>query len=120
MLTLSEVTEKTGLSKAAIHKAIAAGKITATRNYNGHYLIDAAELFKVYQPDESISKQQDMVDYKLMAQRLASTQQMLRQVEHEKDNLQKRLNQSLIKNQHLQENPQPVKSLLWEKLFGHK
>jgi len=120
MLTLSEVTEKTGLSKTAIHKAIAAGKITATRNHNGHYLIDATELFKVYQPDESISKQQDMVDYKLMAQRLASTQQMLRQVEHEKDNLQKRLNQSLIKNQHLQENNQPVKSLLREKLFGHK
>ena len=61
-----------------------------------------------------------------MAQRLEFTQQMLRQVENERDNLRLNVNKamSLITHQPPQEShkpeSRPVESLLFKKLFGRK
>ncbi len=49
MLTLGEAARQTGLSKPTISKAIRTGRLSATRNEQGEYQIDPAELFRVYQ-----------------------------------------------------------------------
>ena len=48
MLTLKEAAEKIGKSKVALQQQIKRGKISASRNDKGHYLIDPAELFRIY------------------------------------------------------------------------
>lgn len=49
-LTAREAAEAVGLSKAAILKAIRTGKISATKNYNGEWMIEPVELFRRYAP----------------------------------------------------------------------
>lgn len=50
MLSMSEAATRTGLSKSTIHRAIKGGKLSAERQEDGAYEIDAAELFRVYRP----------------------------------------------------------------------
>lgn len=48
--TLGEAAKRTGKSKPTIHRAIKSGKISATRNDDGSYTIEAAELHRVFPP----------------------------------------------------------------------
>jgi excisionase family DNA binding protein len=50
MLTLAQAAKETGLTKPAIFKAIKKGKISASKDARGQWLIDPAELFRVYAP----------------------------------------------------------------------
>ena len=50
MLTLAEAAKETGLTKPAIFKAIQKGRVSATKDDKGQWLIDPAELFRVYPP----------------------------------------------------------------------
>lgn len=47
--TLGQAALEVGKSKSAISKAISDGRLSATKNPNGSYSIDAAELFRVYE-----------------------------------------------------------------------
>ena len=46
MLTLAEAAKETGLTKPAILKAIQKGRVSATKDDKGQWLIDPAELFQ--------------------------------------------------------------------------
>jgi len=48
--TLGEASKAVGKSKATIHRAVKSGKISATRNEDGSYSIEPAELHRVYRP----------------------------------------------------------------------
>ena len=131
MFTITEAAKQANVSRAAIHKAIKAGRLSATKNDDGNYLIDAAELFRVYQPVTStISKDSanlvDNISNQLIVLELEFTKQMLKQVESERDNLRVSLNQAMMLITHQpqteiqQPELQPVKSRLYEKLFGRK
>jgi chromosome segregation ATPase len=50
MLTLAEAAKETGLTKPAIFKSIKNGRISASKDEKGQWLIDPAELFRVYAP----------------------------------------------------------------------
>jgi hypothetical protein len=50
MLTLAEAAKETGLTKPAIFKSIKNGKISASKDARGQWMIDPAELFRVYDP----------------------------------------------------------------------
>ena len=47
-LSLIQSAALTGRSKSTIHRAIKTGKLSATRNDDGSYSIDPAELFRAY------------------------------------------------------------------------
>ncbi len=47
-LRLSEAAEQVGVSKSTLFRAIRAGRLSATRADDRLFLIDAAELFRVY------------------------------------------------------------------------
>ncbi len=46
--SVSRAARETGLSKSTISRAIKSGRISATRQHDGSYLIEPAELFRVY------------------------------------------------------------------------
>jgi len=46
--SISHAARETGLSKSTISRAIKSGRISATRQHDGSYLIEPAELFRVY------------------------------------------------------------------------
>jgi hypothetical protein len=48
--TLGQAAKAVGKSKATIHRDIKSGKLSADRQDDGSYRIDAAELFRVYPP----------------------------------------------------------------------
>src|SRR3954469_7996043 len=50
MLTAKQAADQVGRTKAGILKAIKSGRLSATKGGNGEWLIDPAELFRVYQP----------------------------------------------------------------------
>lgn len=55
--TLGTAAQATGKGKTTIHTAIKTGKLSATRNENGSYEIDAAELFRVYEPIKNVQQE---------------------------------------------------------------
>jgi chromosome segregation ATPase len=50
MITLAEAAKETGLTKPAIFKSIQKGRLSASKDERGQWLIDPAELFRVYPP----------------------------------------------------------------------
>jgi hypothetical protein len=128
VLTITEAANKTGLTRAAIHKAIKCGRLSATKDDSGNFQIDAAELFRVYQPVSSTGLQEiinlpETAEYQLIAQRLEFIERLLKQVESERDNLRLSLNQAMSLITHQPETPkaeQPTRSRLYEKLFGRR
>ena len=50
MLSAKQAAEATGVSKQAILRAIKRGTISASKDTRGEWTIDAAELFRHYQP----------------------------------------------------------------------
>ena len=49
-VSAKQAAEQVGLSKQGVIKAIKQGKLSATKDDNGEWQIDPAELFRVYQP----------------------------------------------------------------------
>ena len=48
--TLGQAAKATGLNKATIFKALKAGKISGEKDIHGRYVIDPAELHRIYPP----------------------------------------------------------------------
>jgi len=136
MLTLTEAARETGLSRTAIFNAIKKGRVSASKNAQGNIIIDPAELFRVYSQVNKINvnvEQQNMeklIDVnariEMMTQLLDMKDQLLKQVESERDDLRRRLDEESKKTTlFLTHQPdvklspeQPTRSLLKEKLFG--
>lgn len=67
-LSLKQASEQTGKSKQAIQQAIKKGKVSAAKNDNGTWEVDAAELFRVYRPlTDDVSGGVNQVDTKKLA-----------------------------------------------------
>ena len=49
-LSLGQAAKETGMDKSTVSRAIKSGKLSATRQDNGGYAIDPAELFRVFAP----------------------------------------------------------------------
>jgi hypothetical protein len=92
--TLGEAAKATGKSKAAISQAIASNKISATKDANGRYQIDPAELYRLYPPQKTIPNEREhQLDPNQTAEveRLKATveglERLCRQIEGERDSL---------------------------------
>lgn len=95
-LSLRQAAQATAMSKSAILRAIQAGKLSAVRNSNQNWTIDAAELFRVYKPapsstDASTSASQHNADPDLAAKlaaaeaSLAALNQLLSEIKQSRD-----------------------------------
>jgi len=52
LLTLGEAEREVDVTKSTLSRAIKDGRLSATKNEHGHFQIDPAELFRVYEPIE--------------------------------------------------------------------
>jgi excisionase family DNA binding protein len=128
VFTITEAAKKAGVSRAAIYKAIKAGRLSATKDDNGNYQIDAAELFRVFQPSNAevtqpvtngyaeVTDIKGSFEYQMLAQKLEFTERLLWQTENERDRLVQVV--ALLGNQQEPKAEQPTRSRLYDKLFG--
>jgi excisionase family DNA binding protein len=93
MLTLAEAAKETGLTKPAILKAIQKGRVSATKDDKGQWLIDPAELFRVYSPtvkkemgETQIGSFELLLKLKELEAKLAVTEKRLLDKESEIEN----------------------------------
>ena len=56
-LSLGQAAKETGMDKSTLSRAIKSGKLSATRQENGGYAIDPAELFRVFAPASKDTEQ---------------------------------------------------------------
>jgi hypothetical protein len=92
--TLGEAARATGKSKAAISQAINSNKISATKDANGRYQIDPAELHRLYPAKKTIPNESSHLltqDQTVEIERLKATveglERLCRQIEGERDSL---------------------------------
>jgi len=100
MLSLTKAAEEVGISRSALFKAIKNGRVSATKNGKGEFIIDPAELFRVYQPVNKVnvnlyqpSQQQDIAKETSETVEITMLKQLLKQVESERDDLRRRLDE---------------------------
>ena len=97
MLTLGQAAKETGLSKPSISKAIKTGRLSAVKTENGEYQIDPAELFRVYpvtsKPKADILQEKTLRLPNGLQAALDAMRELLGQVEGERDDLRRRLDE---------------------------
>jgi chromosome segregation ATPase len=121
--TLGEAARATGKSKAAISQAIANNKISATKDANGRYQIDPAELHRLYPMQKTIPNEREhLLTHTQTAEieRLKATveglERLCQQIEGERDSLREQNTRltALLTNQ--REQTAPAKRRWWS--FG--
>ena len=130
MLTLTESSKETGLTRSAIFKAIKSGRLSANKNNKGEFLIDPAELFRVYkQVNKEMLPSEQLATHKETQEtaELSMMKRLLAQVESERDDLRRRLDEESAERRKLMNilTHQPetfterkTESKLFMKLFG--
>jgi hypothetical protein len=97
MLTLGQAAKETGLSKPSISKAIKTGRLSAVKTENGEYQIDPVELFRVYpvtsKPKADILQEETLSLPNGLQAALDAMRELLGQVEGERDDLRRRLDE---------------------------
>jgi hypothetical protein len=79
-MTLTEAAAWAGKSRTTIFKAIRRGRISATKNRDGEWLIDPAELARVYEPAEAVNAVNVAPSVEGVYQDIGGELAMLRQV----------------------------------------
>lgn len=126
MLSLTEAAKATGLTRPGLLKAIQTGRLSASKNDVGQWRIDPAELFRVYGPVNTTSKQEETAtsEQDVVTKELELTRRLLAQVEAERDHLRQSLTQALNLLTHQPENTRteapPSNDRLLKKLFGKR
>ena len=95
--TLGQAAKATGLNKATIFKALKAGKISGVKDVHGRYVIDPAELHRVYPPvsdngDKSGTGQREPTgnndaETQLLREKVALLERLVEQITGERDRL---------------------------------
>jgi hypothetical protein len=135
--TLNQAAKACNKSKSAILDAIRSGRLSASRDDKNQWQIEPSELFRVYQPTEHLPPEQNRSQSVDQPPQNHPTPLLLEQIERERDrerkqmqetidDLRRRLDDEAQERRRLtmllthQPEPEsrPVKSLLFEKLFG--
>lgn len=147
MLTLGQAAKETGFSKPTISKAIKTGRLSAIKKEDGSFEIDPTELFRVYPVASKVEcKTLQQETHGLpngLQAALDAMRELLSQVESERDDLRRRLDEeaadrrasaeevrrlTLLITHQTEPQPQPTvqpetspdKGKLWQKLFGRR
>ena len=97
-LTLNQAAREAGKSKSTLLEAIRGGRLSATKDGQGHYQIDPAELFRVWPPtgrlpdsETATAPPPTTMETALLRQQVAFLERILLGVEDERDDLRRRL-----------------------------
>ena len=105
--TAGKAAEAAGLAKSTITKAISSGKLSAVKNANGAWEIDAAELHRVFPPkqSETVSIEQTATpaenthEIEFLKKQLEAAQEQIDDIKKDRDAWRNQANTLLITNQ---------------------
>jgi excisionase family DNA binding protein len=138
MLTLAEASERSGISRSGLLKAIKRGRLSAVRDdVSGQWRIDSSELFRVYAPkSEPVSVLEISAgsgSAAALEERMRSLEKLVQVLEDERNDLRRRLDAEAEERRRLTrlltyqlepEKPTPISTFteglpgLMGKLFG--
>lgn len=125
MLTLGKAALETGKTKTTIAHAIKRGRLSASIDDKGHYLIDPSELFRVYPPIPS-KLDTETVDstatvhreLELVREQLEREREINKRLFDQLDNANDERRRLMLVLEHLQEPKQKSDAgELWKKVF---
>lgn len=130
--TLKQAVEQSKKAKTTILDAIKSGRLSATKDENGRYQIDPAELFRVYPPtterrtDKAITDHADLeiLELKLkhsqelleLERKLNSERELNNEMARRLENIESKLTLLLT---HETATPTKKTGNLWRKIFKH-
>jgi uncharacterized protein involved in type VI secretion and phage assembly len=135
MHTLAQAAQVTGKNRSTLLRAIKTGKLSAHKQDDGSYLIDSSELFRVYDAQGALVQMHKHAQathnpaqgtQNELIEALREQIELLRdQVIREQEQADHWRNQATMLLTHQPETPKaepdsPVKSRLFEKLFGKR
>jgi hypothetical protein len=132
MLTLSQAAVEVGRTRSTLFKAIKAGRLSATKDAQGQWLIDPVELQRVYVvvnvSQGNKTTQRDIANDTAEIVFLRRENELLRQqAERDREQIERERQQADHWRMLLTHQPeaapkaeQPTQSRLFEKLFGRK
>ena len=125
--TLGQAAKATGIPKPRLSRAISKGQISATRTESGGYLIDPAELHRVFSPvttkPEPVQERYSdstplLVRIEELTHRLSDKDDVIRDLrQHLDDAAQERHRLTLLLTHHAERQPPPPQGF-WARLFG--
>ena len=130
MLTLTQAAQQANRTRSTLFKAIKGGRLSATKDEQGHFLIDPAELSRVYNTVNvslvvQTEHQVDTSEIEFLRRENETLKKQIewdrKQIEREQENTDHWRNQAtmLLTHQPAKHEPDtPVKSRLFDKLFG--
>lgn len=133
MLTLTESAKIVGKTRSAVFKAIKSGRLSATKDAQGHFIVDPAELYRVYtgnmvevnksEHQETERETQETVflrrENELLRQQIERDREQLTDLKEDRDHWRRQATMLLTHQPEKQPEPeQKVESLLLKKLFG--
>jgi hypothetical protein len=138
MLTLTQAAKEVGRTRSTIFKSIKSGRLSATKDAQGHLLIDPVELYRVYvavnvsqgnqtEQGDIVNDTQEIVflrrENELLRQQALLDREQLERERQQADHWRNQATMLLTHQpQQVQVQPEPVTkpevSLLWRKLFG--
>ena len=81
-MTLADAAKATKRTKQALSQAVKKGRLSATKDANGTWQVDSAELFRVYPPADNLDQQETDNALEALQSRLAALE-ALRQADRE-------------------------------------
>lgn len=136
MITLLEAARQTGKSKGALLKAIKTGRLSATKGANGEWLLDPAELFRVYRVVKegeqglAIEHSRLPIEIEVLRERVARLENELRRRDDDVEDYRRRFTASeeerrkndaqlkaLLTDQREKKQQEPPSQSLWRRLL---
>ena len=126
VISLTEAAKQAGISKPGLMKAIKKGKLSAEKNAHGQWVVDPAELLRVYPTQKPVSETvSDQVGVGITTENNALKRevdllrQQLDRANLEKDRVLKMLEEQIVSVRQLTNQRQEKESRgLWQRLFG--
>jgi hypothetical protein len=130
VFTIGQAAKESGKSKSTIWKYVNNGTLSAQKNEDGTYSIDAAELFRVFPPtggetfaerhEESRTNQKLFLENEVLKVQLADQNERIRTLEADKQFLQEQLQRTTLlltsvqdAHKSQQETPPPPRRRWW-------
>jgi hypothetical protein len=113
MYTLGTAAKATGMTKSALSKAIATGRLSATKNELGRFDIDPAELHRVYPPlptpekSEREQTQETTNENRVLKAKLEGLEQLLAEIREDRDHWRRQATALLTSQQEAKTTPTP-------------
>lgn len=139
MFTLTQAALEVARTRSTLFKAIKAGRLSATKDSQGHYLIDPAELHRVYvavnvsqgnqtKQSETVDNTDEIVflrrENELLRQQAQRDREQIEREQSQADHWRQTATMLLDHQPQPPTQPQPISqpadSKLWLKLFGKR